>query len=352
MTTRRAFLSALAAVSIAAPALAQGRIPWRMVTSWPRDLPGPGVSARRLAERIRALSGGRLEVMLHAAGEVVPALGVFDAVATGTAQMAHTAAFFWAGRIPAAAFFTTVPFGLTPSEHAAWIAFGGGQTLWDELYAGFGLKPFMAGNTGPSMGGWFRRPLETPDNLRGLRIRVAGLGAEMYRALGAAPVLTAPGDIFQSLRTGVIDAAEFLGPAPDLAQGFHQAAAIYYGPGVTKPNGTGEAIVSRAAFDALTPDLRAIVEHACTAEAAAGLAEAETLNAATYEALLREHRVEVRPFPAPVATAFRDAARAAVADLVARDAAARRVHDSYGAFLGRARAWSRMGTESFLRERG
>src|SRR5438105_3545627 len=145
------------ASAIAAPALAQsGKLRWRMITSWPKRLPGPGMSAERVAERIGILSGGRLEITVSAAGEVVPALEVLDAVGSGVAEMGHTAAFYWQGKEPAAAFFTTVPFGLLPNEHVAWIDAGGGQALWDELYAQFGVKPFMAGNTGTCMGGWFR----------------------------------------------------------------------------------------------------------------------------------------------------------------------------------------------------
>src|SRR5437868_8552599 len=136
------------ASAIAAPALAQsGKLRWRMVTSWPKRLPGPGMSAERVAERIGALSGGRLQVMVHAAGEVVPAFEVLDAVGSGVAEMGHTAAFYWQGKEPAAAFFTTVPFGLIPVEHVAWIDAGGGQALWDELYAPLGVKPLLGWNT-------------------------------------------------------------------------------------------------------------------------------------------------------------------------------------------------------------
>src|SRR5215831_11606956 len=160
---------------IAAPALAQsGKLRWRMVTSWPKRLPGPGMSAER---------------------EVVPALEVLDAVGSGVAEMGHTAAFYWQGKAPAAAFFTTVPFGLLPNEHVAWIEAGGGQALWDELYVPFGVKPFMAGNTGTCMGGWFRREVKSRDDVRGLKLRSLGLGGEVYRRLGAIPQTTAPGEI-------------------------------------------------------------------------------------------------------------------------------------------------------------
>ena len=200
------------------------------------------MSAERIAERIRALSGGKLEIVVHAAGEVVPAFEVFDAVGNGVAEMGHTAAFYWQGKMPAAAFFTTVPFGLTPDEHVAWIEAGGGQALWDELYAPFGVKPFMGGNTGVCMGGWFRREIGSRDDVRGLKIRSLGLGGEVYRRLGATPQTTPPAEILTSMQSGVIDGVEFVGPGSDIALGLYRVAPLYYYPGFNKPNGTGECI--------------------------------------------------------------------------------------------------------------
>jgi TRAP-type mannitol/chloroaromatic compound transport system substrate-binding protein len=190
-------LAAGGLAALAAPALARAdtALRWRMVTSWPRNLAGPGVSAGRLAERITKMSGGRLEVEVFAAGEIVPALSTFNAVSTGVAEMAHTASLYWIGKLPASIFFTTAPFGLGPLEHQAWIASGGGQKLWDELYAPFGVKAFLAGNTGPSMGGWFRSEIKSLADVKGLRIRVQGIGAELYARLGATPVTLAPGDL-------------------------------------------------------------------------------------------------------------------------------------------------------------
>src|ERR1700736_3407637 len=271
MITRRWVTGAGAfgvAGAMAAPRIARAETRrWRMVTSWPRRLPGPGMSAERVAERISALSGGRLQITVNAAGEVVPALEVLDAVGSGVVEMGHTAAFYWQGKQPAAAFFTTVPFGLTPAEHVAWIDAGGGQAFWDELYAPFGVKPFMGGNTGVCMGGWFRHDLNSLDDLKGLKIRSLGLGGEVYRRLGATPQTTPPGEILTSLQSGVLDGAEFVGPGTDIALGLYRVAPLYYGPGFNKPNGTGECIVSLKAWQGLDPDLQAIIAHACAAEA-------------------------------------------------------------------------------------
>ncbi len=227
-------------------------VKWRMVTSWPKRLPGPGMSAERVAERIRALSGGRIDITVYAAGEVVPAFEVLDAVGNGVADIGHTASFYWQGKMPAAAFFTTVPFGLTPSEHVAWIEAGGGQALWDELYAPFGVKPFMGGNTGVCMGGWFRRELKSlADLCAASSCARSASAAKSIAGSGATPQTTPPAEILTSLQSGVIDGAEFVGPGTDIALGLYRVAPFYYYPGFNKPNGTGECIVALKAWNAL-----------------------------------------------------------------------------------------------------
>jgi TRAP-type mannitol/chloroaromatic compound transport system substrate-binding protein len=351
--TRRSALLATAG-TLAAPAVlrAQDALTWRMVTSWPRNLPGPGMNAQRLADRIGRMSGGRLTVRLHAAGELVPALQVFDAVYAGTAEMAHTASFYWAGKAKAAPFFTTVPFGLTPAEHAAWIEHGGGQALWDELYAPFGLKPFMAGNSSLQMGGWFTREIKSVADLGGLKLRSAGLGGELFQRLGAVTVSLGVPDIYPALQNGTIDGVEFLGPASDLAAGFYQIAKLYYWPTFTKPNGTAEALVGLKAWEALPEDLKAVVANACAAENAYTLAEADWRDGEALEALVEEHGVELRRWPEDVIAAARDAAEGLMAGFATAGGLEQRIHDSYAAALGRIRPWSRVSVEAYLGARG
>jgi TRAP-type mannitol/chloroaromatic compound transport system substrate-binding protein len=355
MTTRRGLIGAGAAgliAAVAAPSIARAQTRrWRMVTSWPKRLPGPGMSAERVAERIAAMSGGRLQIQVYAAGEVVPALEVLDAVGTGVAEIGHTAAFYWQGKAPAAAFFTTVPFGLTPGEHVAWVEAGGGQALWDELYAPFGVKPFMGGNTGVCMGGWFRREIASLADVRGLKIRTLGLGGEVYRRLGATPQTTSPGEILTSLQSGLLDGAEFVGPGTDIALGLYRVAPLYYGPGFNKPNGTGECIVSLKAWEALDADLKAIVAHACAAEASYALAEMERLNAEALAALTSRHNVQLKTFPGDLIAAARQQAADVLAELAARSDIAKRVHESYAAFRERTSGWSRISIKAVLEAR-
>ncbi len=343
----------LLAAAPSAPALAQsGKLHWRMVTSWPKRLPGPGMSAERIAQRIGALSGGRLEISVSAAGEIVPAFEVLDAVGSGVAEMGHTAAFYWQGKEPAASFFTTVPFGLTPNEHVAWIDAGGGQQLWDEIYAPFGVKPFMGGNTGVCMGGWFRRELKSTADVRGLKIRSLGLGGEVYRRLGAIPQTTAPGEILVALQSGVLDAAEFVGPGSDIALGLYRFAPLYYGPGFNKPNGTGECIVSLKAWASLDGELQAIVTHACAAEASYALAEMERLNIEALSALTTRDNVQPRTFPADLIVAARAQSNDVLGELAGKSANARKVHDAYVAFRDKVAPWSRISLQAVLEARG
>lgn len=351
-STRRAALLAGAA-GLAAPSVLRAQTPlrWRMVTSWPRDLPGPGMTATRLARRIETMSGGAIEVRLHAAGEIVPAFETLDAVSEGVAELAHTAAVFWAGKMPVSQLFLAVPFGLTPLEHVAWIEHGGGQQLWDELYGSFGVKPFMAGNTGMSMGGWFRRELHSLADLQGLRFRMPGLGGELYAPFGIVQVSIPPGETLPSLQSGAIDAAEFAGPFSDLALGFHQAASYYYGPGLHEPNGTGECIVNRQAYDALPSHLQAVIAEACRAENAFALAEAEIMNAQALKVLVEEHNVQLRSFPDDIVEALRQRAPAVLEPFAQAGGLDRRIHDSYVAMLETLRPWSRTSMAAFLSAR-
>jgi TRAP-type mannitol/chloroaromatic compound transport system substrate-binding protein len=309
------------------------------------------MTASRLAKRIQAMSGGQIEVEVYAAGEIVPAFEVLDAVSEGVAELGHTAAVFWAGKMPAAQVFLAVPFGLTPLEHASWIEHGGGQALWDELYTDFGVKPFMAGNTGMSMGGWFRKEIHSLADLQGLRFRMPGLGGELYKPFGIVQVSLPPGETLPALQSGAIDAAEFAGPFSDLALGFYQAASFYYGPGLHEPNGTGECIVNRRALERLPSHLQAVVAEACRAENAFALAESERMNAEALHALVNEHAVKLRTFPVEVTEALRAQAPAVLAQFADQGGLERRIHDSYTAMLGLLRPWSRESLASFLTAR-
>lgn len=356
---RRQFLSTAAigaagtaaASSFPKPALSQGLREWRMVTSWPQNFPGLGTGAARVADRITAMSDGRLTVRVYAAGELVPPLGTFDAVEQGNAECAHSAAYYYQGKSMATNFFTAVPYGLTVQEHNAWIRFGGGQELWDELYDGFGIKPFLVGNTTTQAAGWFRSELTSLDDLQGLRFRTAGLGGEVFRRIGANVQTLPGGEIFPALQAGTLDAAEWVGPWNDLAFGLYRIAPYLYYPSVTEPSAALEFAVNKAEWESLDDDLKAIVENATAAENDFTAAEFGVRNAEALRTLITEHEVQVNEFPAEIVQALADASRDVVAELRDVDDITRRVHDSYMGFREQMTDYAPRFEQGFLNTR-
>ncbi len=337
--SRRRFFAGVSAAVIAAPAVArgQGARKWRCVTSWIKNMPGPGVSARRIAERINVMSDGALHIDVFGAGEIVPAFQVLDAVSQGSVEMGHTAAIFWGGKMPAAPLFTTQPFGMTAHEHTAWLA-AGGQALWEELYRPFKVQPFVAGNTGPSSAGWFRKPVRSLADIKGLRIRSTGIGGEVYQALGLTAMAIPPGDTYAALERGVIDAVELLAPANDLPLGLHKVAPYGYFPGFNKPNGASEALINQAAWSALPPSLQTIVETACRAEHDIAVGEAFDANVKAIEVLAAQG-VTLQRLPADVLVAAQTAAGTVMDRIAGTSELARRIVDSQRGFLSRSAPW-------------
>jgi TRAP-type mannitol/chloroaromatic compound transport system substrate-binding protein len=339
---RRGLLAAGAAATgaIAAPAVAQDVTRWNMVMPWPRLTPGVGVAAEKFAQRVTAMSGGRLEIKLFAAGELVPAFGGFDAVQSGAVQIAHGTPYYWAGKSPALHWFTGVPFGLTGTELAAWIYYGEGGKLWREIYDGFGVVPFYAGSSGVQAGGWFRKEITSLDDLKGLKFRIAGLGGEVLRRLGAVPVSMPPGEIMQALTAGTIDGAEWIGPWNDRAFGLYKVAKYYYVPAFHEPGPGLEVIVNKEAWNQLTPDLQAIIEAAASAAASETFADFTYHNIESYAPLINENGVEVRTLADPIVKALGEAWRAVQEEMAAKDPMTRRVVDSFQAFLKKAQPYA------------
>ncbi|MEL7159920.1 MAG: TRAP transporter substrate-binding protein, partial [Bacteroidota bacterium] len=274
---RKNFFKALAAGTIGLPlflrlmggkAEAQGgpstvsgrRYDWKMVTTWPPGFPILGEGAQMLADMCRTMSGGRLNITVYGGGELVPALQAFDAVRQGAAEMGSGAAYYWAGKAPAAQFFAGFPFGLNAQQMNAWLLSGGGMELWRELYADYGLVPFVGGNTGVQMGGWFNREIKSADDFRGLKMRMPGLGGRVLEALGGTPVLLPGGELYTGLERGIIDATEWVGPYHDYIMGFHEIASHYYYPGWHEPGTAFEFFVNKDKYDELPADLQKILE--------------------------------------------------------------------------------------------
>ncbi len=296
------------AAGLAAPAVAQGNTTWRMVTTWPKNFPGLGVGAQRLADRITAASGGRLTIQVYSAGELVPPLQSLDAVIDGTAEMSHGAAYYWQNKSPALSFFTGVPYGMTSRELTAWVRFMGGQEIWDEIYDQFGVQGFLSGDTGTQAGGWFKNELTGVDSINGLRFRTPGLGGSVWEKLGATVTNMAAGEIFQALQSGTLDAAEFVGPYNDLALGFHQVAKNYYFPSFVEPGLATELVVDKAKYQELPEDLQAIIRDVSQAEYDMVSSDFYANDPRALQTLINDHGVQVRAFPEEILEAGAKAA--------------------------------------------
>ncbi|MBT8079000.1 MAG: TRAP transporter substrate-binding protein DctP [Gammaproteobacteria bacterium] len=305
---------------------------WNMVTSWPPGLPGTGVGAQKVARRIEAASNGRLRIKVYAGGELVPALEVFDAVRSGTAQMGHDASYYHRGKVAAAQYFTCIPFGLNAQEMNAWMYWGGGLELWQELFAPFGIVPFPVGNTGVQMAGWFNKEIISVDDLAGLKIRMPGLGGEVMQRAGAVQVTVPGSEIFTSLQSGAIDAAEWIGPYNDVSLGLHKAAQYYYYPGWHEPGPVIECLVNKSAWESLPADLQQIVKLACQAGVVDMQAEYDWGNAQALKQLQDDPNVDIRPLPKDVLDTLRAFSREAVNEMSVNDEFAARLQASFDAF--------------------
>jgi TRAP-type mannitol/chloroaromatic compound transport system substrate-binding protein len=352
---RRRFIAgfgvAATATSLSRPAIAQGTRELKMVTTWPKNLPGLASSPERVAQSITALSGGRLKVKVFAAGELVGAFESFDAVSSGLADMYHASEIAWEPRSAAFPYFCNVPFGFTAAEMNAWIYYGGGQALWDELSAGFGLKPFLCGNTGAQMGGWFTKELTSVESYKGLRYRMPGLGGEVLRRLGAIVVNLPGGEIIPSLRSGAIDASEFVGPWNDMALGLHKAAKYYYYPGFHEPGAALSLVVNKKVWDSLSPTDRSVIETAAVAENNLSLAEFTANNAAALEVLAKDPAIQIRKLDDSILQALGKISAEVLADASRKDDLTRRVHDSFTKFRAAVIRWGEISERSYLNAR-
>ncbi len=344
-------LVAVSATALSTNVSAARKIKWKMVTTWPKNFPGLGTGANNLAKLINEMSGGRMQVKVYGAGELVPAFEIFDAVSSGTAQMGHGSAYYWKGKSEGAQFFSTVPFGLTAQEMNAWLYYGGGMELWQETYKPFGLIPAAAGNTGVQMAGWFNREINSLSDLKGLKMRIPGMGGEVLKRAGGTPVNLPGSDLFTSLKTGAIDATEWVGPYNDLAFGLHKAAKYYYYPGWHEPGTTLECMINEKAFNALPKDLQSIVMQACSIVNQDMLAEYTARNNSALHTLVTKHKVQVRPLPDDVIKNLKELSDEVVADVAGKDELSKRVFESFSQFREQVVAWSDISERAYLNAR-
>ncbi len=343
--------TAVAAGTLAAPAIVKARTEIAMVTTWPRDFPGLGTGAQRFAESLSELSDGRLNVTYYASGERVKPFDSFDEVASGNAQMYHAADYYWKGKHPGWAYFTAVPFGFVYSEINAWINWGGGQELWDELAGEFGLKCLTCGNTGVQMGGWFRKEINSADDLKGLKMRIPGLGGDVMAKLGASPVSLPGSQIYENLMSGAIDATEWVGPWNDSYMKFYEAAKYYYFPGMHEPASMLAVGMNKSWWDGLSKTDQALIKAAAHQENDLMMSEYNAKNGAALDKLISEQGIQVREFNDDVYDAFGEAAEEVFEEVRAHSELANRIHESFSATRKDVGRWMNLSDQPYLRQR-
>jgi len=336
---------------ISAPAIAQSKTKMTIVSTWPRDFPGLGLSAQRLAARIGDLSDGKIEVEYFAAGERVGAFDSFDEVASGNSQAYIAADYYWKGKHPGFAYFTSVPFGMTSLEWNAWIKFKGGQALWDELSGEYGLKAFTCGGTGTQMGGWFNKEIESADDLKGLKMRIPGLGGDVMAKLGASPVSLPGGQIYENLVSGAIDATEWVGPYNDYFMKFYEAAKYYYTPGMHEPGGGLAFGMNKEWFEKLSKWEKIVIETACMEENAAQYEEAVANNGEFLTKMIDDNGIELREFNDDVYDAFGEAAEEVFEETRDHSPLAAKIDDSFQSSLREMAAYLKIAEVGFSNQR-
>ena len=353
---RRKFLSsgaglAVAATALASPAVAQGKIEWNLPTAFPKNAPGVGSNVKNFAAKVAAMSDGRLSFKVFGGGELVPPFAVEDAVQQGNAPVGHGPTYYAAGKNPALHWFTAVPFGMTSNEHFAWLKYGGGQQIWDDIYAQRGLKPFYCGNSNTQSAGWFKKEINTLDDLKGLNMRIAGLGGEIFRKLGVNAVLMPPPEIFQSMQSGAIDAAEWVGPMLDQAFGLQKITKLCYLPALTEPGAALAIVFNQDAWDELPADLQAICENAAYAAALENHANFDFHNAEAFAAL-KADGVDFRAFSDDIVAAMRVAWLEVQDELTKSNTDVALVRESYDAYLPVAQGYAKAMQLPILTGRG
>jgi len=344
-------VAAGATSSFPAPAIAQGIRQLKMVTDWPDATPGIHPMAVRFAQTIGAATGGRIKIEVYPSGALVRPFETFDAVGAGVADMYHSAENYWEKKSPAFSFFAAMPFGFTADELFAWVQYSGSQELWDALSGQFNIKSLLCGSTGCQMGGWFTREIISPEGFKGLRYRMAGPGAEVLRRLGAIVVTLPPGEIMPALKSGAIDASEWVGPWLDMALGLHKVAGYYYYPGFHEP-GANQAIgINKRVWESFDASDRRVIEAVAACEYARSLAEFNANNALSLRKLRDEGTVKILKFDDSLLKAFLTVSKDVVAEIGSGDELSRKIYASYEQFRASIMDWSDIAERAFLNSR-
>ena len=340
---RQAAATGLAAGAVASPAIAQTlpTLRWRLQTSWPKSLDTIYGSADALCQRVGQLTEGRFTIRSFAGGEIVPALQVLDAVQAGTVECGHTLTSFFIGKNPAYAFDAGIAFGLNTRQQNAWMYYGGGKELIQGLFKKDNIVPLVCGNVGVQMGGWYRKEINTVEDLKGLKFRIGGLGGTIMAKLGVVPQQIAPSDIYPALERGTMDAAEWIGPYDDEKLGLHKVAKYYYSPGWWEGSAQITMLVNLQQWESLPPFYREAFETACNEQNVLMVAKYDAKNPEALRRLVAQGAV-IKQFPRPVMEACYKATQETLAELAAKSADFKQIHESWKTFAADSNQWFRL----------
>ena len=299
---KNAGIAGVLAAGVAPAVHAQATVRWRLASSFPKSLDTIFGAAEVFAKAVKAMSGGKFEVSVHAAGELMPAFGVVDGVQQGSIEAAHTAPYYFFGKDESFALGCAIPFGLNSRQMSAWMYEGNGMKLMREFYAKYNIVNFPGGNTGSQMGGWYRKEIKSLKDIKGLKMRIGGFGGKVLERIGGVPQNIPGGEIYQALEKGTIDAAEWVGPYDDLKLGFNKVAPFYYYPGWWEGGPELDFFINNKAFDALTPENKAIVEAAAAQAQGDMQAKNDAKNPGALKQLVGAC-TKLRPFPTVVMNA-------------------------------------------------
>ena len=350
---KTALLSAAAAISTFIPQTlsAKKTYNWKMVTTWPKNFPGLGTGAEIFANMINEASGGRINITVFGAGEIVPAFEAMDAVSSGAIEMGHGGPYYWKGKVAAAQYLSAIPFGLTPQEQNSWFEKGGGQKLADQIYKKMGCKFFVCGNTGPQMGGWFNKKINTIEDFKGLKMRIPGLGGEVIKAAGGTVVNLHGGELLTSIQSGAIDALEWVGPYNDLAFGIYKAAKYYYYPGWHEPATMLDGFIDLKEWENLDNRMKEIVKRGAAGMNLFILSRFQAINNSALQKLTQDHGVKLRAYSDELLKAIGNRAAEVLPQIASKSSDATALYNEIVAIRESMLDWSTYAESAFLEAR-
>ena len=318
----------------------------KLATSWPAKFPIMGEGVEYFADNVKAMSGGDIEIKIYSKNTLVPALGVFDATSAGQIDAFHSGPYYWKGKNSAFSLFSGYPFGQINSELSAWFMFGGGYELWRELYARYNLYPLLGGNTSVQMGGWFKKPIDSVEDLKGLKMRIPGLGGEVLAKMGVNPILLPAGEIGLALERGVLDATEWVGPALDIKMGFHKVAPYYYS-GWHEPGSTLELTFNKRKWDKLPSEHKAIITIASQEMHSRMSFDFQAKNAEAISEL-EKYNIKIRKFSPNIMRVAKQKFDKVIEELSTQNRDFAKVYKSASTFLDKQKKWSDVGLKNYL----